>query len=220
MGRQTQTRERLVLTAAELFWNQGYAQTGVSSIMKRARATSGSFYHFFPTKEDLLVAVLDLVSDRLESEVLGPAEIASNDPVKRIERVIDAYGNSLEVGGSGFGFPLGNLVSELGSSHEAARRRINSLMEGLTARITEWLTEDTGFLPSRLDGRELAIWVVATLEGAAVFAMAMRSRSPIDAAARQLRRHLLLVAGGAAERSDGLHLPTAAAGDAVDWKAW
>ena len=93
-------------------------------------------------------------------------------------------------------------------------------MEGLTARITEWLTEDTGFLPSRLDGRELAIWVVATLEGAAVFAMAMRSRSPIDAAARQLRRHLLLVAGGAAERSDGLHLPTAAAGDAVDWKAW
>ena len=59
LGRQTQTRERLVRTAAELFWNQGYAQTGVNQIIQEANATSGSFYHFFKSKQELAMAVID-----------------------------------------------------------------------------------------------------------------------------------------------------------------
>ena len=61
--RKTTTRERLITTAAELFWRQGYSQTGVNEIIKQAGATSGSFYHFFPTKEDLLLAVVDHVAE-------------------------------------------------------------------------------------------------------------------------------------------------------------
>ncbi len=220
MVRQTQTRERLVETAAELFWNQGYAQTGVSSIMKQARATSGSFYHFFPTKEDLLVAVLDLVSDRLESEVLGPAEAGSDDPAERIERVIEAYVRSAEPGGSTLGLPLGNLVSELGSSHEVARRRINDLMEGLIVRINDWLVDGSGHPSKQSDRRGLATGVVAILEGAAVMAMAQRNRAPVDTGAEQIRLLLNLLADSGRDRGEDMPLPTSSAGEARDWKAW
>lgn len=220
MGRQTQTRDRLVETAAELFWNQGYAQTGVSSIMKQARATSGSFYHFFPTKEDLLVAVLDLVSDRLESEVLGPAEADSDDPAQRIERVIEAYARSAETNGSPLGLPLGNLVSELGSSHEVARRRTSDLMEGLVARIDDWLVDGSGRPSRQSDRRGLATGVVAILEGAAVMAMAQRNREPVDTGAEQIRLLLGVLEDSGRDRGEDMPLTASSAAEARDWKAW
>ena len=64
------SRERLVDAALYLFWLQGYAATGVAEILSQANVRSGSFYYFFKTKEDLLLAVLqryietlDLVAD-------------------------------------------------------------------------------------------------------------------------------------------------------------
>lgn len=220
MGRQTQTRDRLVETAAELFWNQGYAQTGVSSIMKQARATSGSFYHFFPTKEDLLVAVLDLVSDQLESEVLGPAEVDTDDPAERIERVIEAYARSAETAGSRLCLPLGNLVSELGSSHEVARRRTNELMEGLVARIGDWLVDGPGRSSRQFDRRGLATGVVAILEGTAVMAMAQRNREPVDTGAEQIRLLLGVLVDSGRDPGEDMPLPASREGEARDWKAW
>jgi AcrR family transcriptional regulator len=220
LARRTTTRDRLVRTAAELFWRQGYAQTGVSSIMKQARATSGSFYHFFPTKDDLLVAVFDAVADMMESEVLGPAEAVSADPVERIGVVMSAYVRSVDAGTQGFRLPMGNLVSELGSSQEAARRRIKVLMESVTDRVTDWLTGDDGRFPPQVDRRGLATLIVAALEGAAVVAMASRSRAPVEACVEQLRLHLDLVAGEGGESAVRMRPPKSTADARLDWKAW
>lgn len=55
------TRNRIILTAFELFYAQGYAATGMADILKKARANSGSFYFFFESKEKLLDAVLDCI---------------------------------------------------------------------------------------------------------------------------------------------------------------
>ena len=55
------TRERIVEAARQLFFRQGYTATGISQILKAAEAKSGSLYHFFPSKEDLLAAVLEVL---------------------------------------------------------------------------------------------------------------------------------------------------------------
>ena len=57
------TRTRLVEAARYLFWARGYAATGLSEILRRARANSGSFYHFFDSKDALLRTVLDTYVD-------------------------------------------------------------------------------------------------------------------------------------------------------------
>lgn len=44
----TDTRERIVVAAAELFRRQGYAGTGMKQIAALAEAPFGSIYHFFP----------------------------------------------------------------------------------------------------------------------------------------------------------------------------
>ena len=46
--RSVPTRQRLVISAAELFRRHGYAATGIKAILTAADATYGSLYHFFP----------------------------------------------------------------------------------------------------------------------------------------------------------------------------
>ena len=55
-----ETRQRIVLAAMELFWEKGYQSTSVADLLQRAGAHSGSLYHYFPGKQDVLIAVLDM----------------------------------------------------------------------------------------------------------------------------------------------------------------
>jgi AcrR family transcriptional regulator len=55
----TQSTERILAGAKELFLARGYAATTVDAICEKAELTKGSFYYFFDLKEDLGLAVLD-----------------------------------------------------------------------------------------------------------------------------------------------------------------
>src|SRR6185369_17189354 len=85
------TRHRLVEAARDLFWQQGYTATGIAEILKAARAKSGSLYYFFPTKEDLLLAVLEWYKANLEPVVIQPVFERVSDPIERIFGILDGY---------------------------------------------------------------------------------------------------------------------------------
>lgn len=53
------TREKIVKAAYEYFMEKGYEQTSVRMILEKSGVTTGSFYHFFPSKQDLFEAVID-----------------------------------------------------------------------------------------------------------------------------------------------------------------
>lgn len=50
--------ERVLDAAANLFYTQGYAATGVNQIISEANVARASFYQYFPSKKDLAVAYL------------------------------------------------------------------------------------------------------------------------------------------------------------------
>lgn len=51
-------RERLIDTAAELFYEKGYNSTGINEIIEKAQVAKASMYAHFRTKEDLCIAYL------------------------------------------------------------------------------------------------------------------------------------------------------------------
>ena len=57
MKKGEESRQRLILCAAELFWKNGYSATGISEILKQAELPKGSFYFYFKSKDELAVAV-------------------------------------------------------------------------------------------------------------------------------------------------------------------
>jgi TetR/AcrR family transcriptional repressor of nem operon len=59
VGRTSTAKERLVEATIELVWRHSYGAVGVDAICERAQVKKGSFYHFFGSKDDLLVAALE-----------------------------------------------------------------------------------------------------------------------------------------------------------------
>jgi TetR/AcrR family transcriptional repressor of nem operon len=124
------TRDRLLDAARYLFWEKGYAATGIAEILERAKANSGSFYHFFNSKEALLLAVLDSYLEGLEPVIVRPAFARRRDPVERIFAILQGYRERLAETGCRYGCPLGRLALEIEAENLPAHNRIAANFSG------------------------------------------------------------------------------------------
>jgi AcrR family transcriptional regulator len=181
------TRERLIEAARDLFWSQGYHATGVAQILQAAGARSGSLYHFFPTKEDLLLAVLEWYKAGLYREVIDPVFDRVTDPIERVFGVLDGYRQMLLMTEFSSGCPIGNLALELSDSHPAARELIADNFRGWRDAIRRSLDDALGRLPEGIDPERLATFVLTTMEGGVMLARSYKSMEPFEAAVQQLR---------------------------------
>lgn len=84
-------RQELLDSALQLFREQGVDRPTVSDITEAARAAKGTFYRYFDTKEDLVLALQHKFEDELAS-AMGAARAASDDAAgyERIRAVIEA----------------------------------------------------------------------------------------------------------------------------------
>ncbi|HEC57987.1 hypothetical protein LCGC14_1380650 [marine sediment metagenome] len=57
-------RERILLTAHDLFYADGVRATGIDRIIKQAKVTKATFYRHFPSKNDLIIAFLNYRHER------------------------------------------------------------------------------------------------------------------------------------------------------------
>jgi AcrR family transcriptional regulator len=197
------TRERLLHTAARLFHEQGYAATGVATILREADANSGSLYHFFPNKEALLAGVLEWYREHLEDIVLRPVEQAEPDPVRRIFRLLDWYRDGMTQSGCRLGCPVGNLALEVTDTHPEVRLLVHENFRGWAAGIRRWLDEAGDRLPADLDRDALSRFVLTVMEGGLMQARASDDLSPFDDSVRVLRAHVDHLLETAARRGAG-----------------
>lgn len=181
------TRHRLVEAARALFLEQGYTATGIAQILRRADARSGSLYHYFPTKEDLLLAVLTHYQDLLEPIVIQPVVTRVSDPIECVFGLLDGYRQMLTVTEFQMGCPIGNLALEVGTSHPAARELIRANFSLWRGWVRRWLDEASGRFPEHTDPEQLALFVLTTMEGAVMLARTYRSIEPYDTAVSLLR---------------------------------
>ncbi len=83
MAKRGETREIILDAATKVFFQYGFEKTSVKMILAEAGVVTGSFYHFFPSKEDLFEAVIEKylrgysqrVSDILNDESLNLEQI-------------------------------------------------------------------------------------------------------------------------------------------------
>src|ERR1700693_3092565 len=107
------TRSRLLDAARFLFWEKGFAATGMAELLERGKANSGSFYHFFASKEALLQALLDDYLQGLEPVVIRPAFARNRDPIRRIFAILRGYRQRLIQTDCRYGCPIGRLALEV-----------------------------------------------------------------------------------------------------------
>ena len=183
------TRSRLVLTAMQLFWEKGYNSTSIADVLQTAKANSGSLYYFFPSKADLLAAVLDLYHEGIGPMLLEPAWAGVEDPIERIFALLARYRKSLADTDCFYGCPIGSLALELHEPDPAVRERLARNFDAWIEAVAECLRQAKPRLSADLNRRELAQFVLTTMEGGVMQARTFRDINYFDAAVRQLRQY-------------------------------
>jgi AcrR family transcriptional regulator len=90
--RQKQDREQRILGAARhLFDRKGYAGTAMEDIARRANLAVGTLYNYFPSKDDLLLAIMRRDSERVVALADRILADPPADPAEAIAALADAF---------------------------------------------------------------------------------------------------------------------------------
>ena len=189
LSENTGTRDRLVMAAMQLFWQKGYGSTSVADVLQLAGVNSGSLYHFFPGKQDLLLAVLALYRDGMQPMLLAPAWAGVDDPIERVFALLRRYRQSVVETDCTYGCPIGSLALEIHEPDPPVRIALAENFNGWTDAIASCLEAAGPRLPENLDRRELATFVLTVMEGGVMQARTHRSVSYFDASVHQLRAY-------------------------------
>jgi len=180
------TAERLALAAMRLFAEKGYGSTSVADILREAGANSGSLYHAFPTKQDLLLAVLGMYRAGIGPMLLEPAWANVDDPLERIFALLARYRTMLEASECVYGCPIGSLALELHEPDPPVREALATNFDGWVDAIQGCLDAAKDRLPSGADTRALGQFVLTVMEGGVMQSRTHRTLEAFDAGVAML----------------------------------
>lgn len=184
------TRDRLVFAALKLFGEKGYLSTSIQDILREAGANAGSLYHAFPTKQDVLIAVLDLYRQGIEPMLLAPAWDGVDDPIEKVFALLARYRGMLEATDCLYGCPIGSIALELHEPDPPVRELLSLNFTQWVGHIERCLDEAADRLPADLDRRMVAILVLNVMEGGVMQSRTHRTLQAFDASVAGLRDYL------------------------------
>jgi TetR/AcrR family transcriptional repressor of nem operon len=132
VGRTSDARERLIEAAGDLWHRRSYTDVGVGEICAAAGVQKGSFYHFFPSKQALALAVIDdrwNHGDRARIDALMTCELP---PLERLRALLEQglqqqYDLLAATGACGCAF--GSLAVEMSGVDPVLRERLEGLFQ-------------------------------------------------------------------------------------------
>ena len=205
MPRTSDARERLLQAAIDLIWAKSYGAVSVEDICQRAGVQKGSFYHFFPSKDDLVIAALERhwrmtaapLMDRIFSAGTAPLERLQNYlayiPVRQ-EELFEKYGRVV-------GCPFGSLAIEVPADSAiaaAAKAYLRRKCRYLESTIRDLKAD--GILSEQTDAGALTQSLWTFLEGALAQARISNDLAPTKSLAAASLQFLGIDAQLAASR--------------------
>jgi TetR/AcrR family transcriptional repressor of nem operon len=186
-------KQKIIHAAMELFAVKGFNSTSVSDLLSRTQLHSGSLYHFFPSKQDVLIAVLGAYRDGIAAMLLEPAWRGIENPIERIFALLQSYRGMLLETDCTYGCPIGSLALELHEPDLKVRELLAENFNAWTGAIEACLEDAGEQLPRRTDKRALAEFILATMEGGVMQARTHRDIAYFDRSITMLRNHFDLL---------------------------
>ena len=174
----------------KLFWEKGYESTSIADVLREAKANSGSLYYFFPGKQDLLIAVLEMYRDGIAPMLLDPAwKGVVDDPLERVFALLSRYRQSIVSTDCMYGCPIGSLALEIHEPDPRVRMMLVANFDAWVAAVEGCLVQARYRLPECTDCRALAEFVLTIMEGGVMQARTYRDVGHFDRAVAQLRAY-------------------------------
>lgn len=183
-------RDRILATAMDLFYRQGYHATGINQIIAESGVAKASFYDHFPSKEALLHEYLREIAEKEFAET----EAAVRALPTALERFFGPFGVLIPwFECSDYrGCPFQNILAESPPEDPLVRQLAlvhRENIRGLIRDVSEDLFAERPELKDR-DMEKLIDLYLVLFEGAIVTSVAYRAPWPVETAKRHLEEWL------------------------------
>lgn len=186
-------RDDLVDTALRLFYTHGFNATGIDRILAESGVAKMTLYKHFRSKDELILAALQLRDERFRNWLMAEMEKASPDPVERLLAMFDALevwflGKAFK--GLGFsGCAFINAASEFSDQAHPAHRLASEHKKRIVEYLEELCTEAGLANPASL-AEQLAL-----LKEGAIVTAHVRNMPGAAKVAKDMARTLIAAAG-------------------------
>lgn len=187
---QIGTRDRILGAAMMLFSEKGYLSTSVADLLKTAGVNSGSLYHFFATKQDVLLAVLESYRDGIDAMLIEPAWSGVDDPIDRVFALLAVYRQLLVETDCSYGCPIGSLALELHEPDPPVRELLMANFAAWQQRIASCFAQAGDRFADDMDPEALATYVLTIMEGGVMLSRTFRSLDAFDVSVASLKDHI------------------------------
>jgi len=177
----TDTKTHLLEQGMVMLLRQGYRDLGIAALLEATDIPKGSFYHYFKSKEDFGLQVIDLYMEAVHAGLdycLNDKTIA---PLQRIRRFFQLSEEKYRSEGY-LGCLLGGLGQELSGVSEVFRTKVEECFNEIARRMAGCLKEavQSGDLPKHTNSQRMAELLVNCWEGAALRTRLRRDPSSLQ----------------------------------------
>lgn len=191
-----EARARLIEAARSLVRHKGFAATSVDDLCAAAGVTKGAFFHHFPSKEALGVALIEDWTETTGAMFAAHAYNSLPDPLDRVLAYLDLRRQLLEMPIPEFSCVAGTTVQEAYESsppiRAAAAASIRSGVDHVRAHLAAALAAHP---VAGVTAESLGRLVQVAVQGGIVLAKALDDPAPAREAFDHLERYLRLLFG-------------------------
>ncbi len=191
-GKGTRTRQNIIEKSLQIFCVKGYYNTSINDILEATGLTKGGLYGHFSSKEDIWYAVYDEALG-IWRQVVFKGIQSNSSPLERIQTFIEndiknKLGNGVFEGGCFFH----SMLVELSGQSVAMSKHILGGFMQLAGLLCTWLeqADQQGMLKEGLNFKEIANYIIISLNGAAALYASSRDPAILDHTVSQLRFYI------------------------------
>lgn len=163
------TPEDILSSVLDLIYHQGFLATGLKELFAASGTSSGSFYNYFHSKDELAHALIDFKWNQLKATIIEPAKEISEDPIAQLFWIVDQLEAKHLVEPDCGGCFLGNLIVELAKHDSSFQAHLVRIFDEWQSAIACLLRTGQAQLLSNIDPDVLAEQLLTTIEGVLLF---------------------------------------------------
>lgn len=141
-AKKKNTKKFILDIAAEAFYRNGYKNTSFSDLIAKTNLSKGAFYHYFKSKKDLCLEVIDIF---YEKEVKQEWLTRFHSPLNTINILLKSVENKIlnyhQSGDYKYGSALNNLYNEMSYSDCDIKNKLEEAFEQWTSETTLFIKE-------------------------------------------------------------------------------
>jgi TetR/AcrR family transcriptional regulator, transcriptional repressor for nem operon len=174
-------RERLLDEGVLLLMEQGYHGTGLQEIVQKVGVPKGSFYTYFPSKEDFSAEVVRHYIDPFIRQLDAHLQRKDVSAEVALRRYFDELIAETERKSFKGGCLLGNLIGEIGDTSELCQSSLREAVHRYREKLREGLArgQREGSFRKDMDARDMADFLVNVWQGALLRMKIERSVRPL-----------------------------------------